>query len=112
MNKVNNFNTIKTSISLLENPNIVIPYPFTFGKVHRDISLIYYVVNLVLFKEKNSSQLNRSDVTPVWFLANIVENNWRKTKLLPYSRLVTKILEDSRFNLKEEEKIQNIETRE
>lgn len=93
MNKVNNFNTIKASISLLENPNIVIPYPFTFGKVHQNIYLIYYVVNLVLFQEKNSSQINRSDVAPIWFLANIVENNWtsiviyhmtgRKTKLLP-----------------------------
>lgn len=68
----------------------------------------------VFSQEKETMHINKSNIALVWFLDNRYERNCsvviyhmmgrkKKNTLLPYSRLVTKILEHNRFDLEEDE---------
>lgn len=102
----NKFKTIEAYISFLENPKSCIPSSFTIGLICQNLHLIHYVVKHVFLPIKsNSIHINKSNIAPLWFFDNRIGNNLasamihhmvgskKKNTVLPYSGLVTKIME-------------------
>lgn len=112
----NKFKFDSLAHSLLIDPTSSIPTPFNVGIILSNIRLIHYTTTHVLFLiNGNYITLSKLDIHVVWFLENQVPTNWangvlhhmlnrkRKNNILPYAKLITKILHYSSYPFVEEE---------
>ncbi|KAL5098048.1 hypothetical protein RYX36_002375 [Vicia faba] len=112
----NNFDFVPETLSLIKKPSSYVPYPLEIKHIHPENRLNHYVFSHTLFPRKGILEhLNQMKVRTMWSLENKVTVNWAKQvikhmidcrkekKSLPYKNLVTKILEETRYDLQNEE---------
>lgn len=101
--------------SLMKNPSPSIPNLFTTGYIHTDNHMIHYMINHTLFTRKiNFSLISQFDVEVAWLIQKKIKVNCAEQVIeymmeskkegvcLTYGNLLTKILEDTEYNFKDE----------